>query len=207
MVSLVHSTEASLAPSSESVSTAEFNRYLCPHCYSKKVTLKRSYSTKNNGDRQLYCCQDCERYFSETYGSPIAGMNTSLSEFCQVLKARTSGMGLNRTAHVFGISKNTIIDWEKRLGQLKQPLFLYGLVHNFLQLIIESDELYTRVEKNKPPSESSGWTIVLMERATIFIWTLECGEKQRKLFLEAVVILVEIFDQSEVARFIYRWRT
>ena len=36
-----------------------------------------------------------------------------------------------------------------------------------------------------------------MERATRFIWTLECGEKQRKLFLEAVVTLVEIFDQSE----------
>ena len=117
MESRVHSNEASLAPSSEPVSTAELNRYLCPHCYSKKVTLKRSYSTKNNGDRQLYFCQDCERYFSETYGSLIAGINTSFSKLCQVLKARTSGMGLNRTAHVFGISKNTMIDWEKRLGQ------------------------------------------------------------------------------------------
>ena len=197
MESLVHSNEPSLAPSSEPVSTAELNRYLCPHCYSKKVTLKRSYSTKNNGARQLYFCQDCKRYFSETYGSPIAGLNTSLSKICEVLKARTSGMSLNRTAHVFGISKNTIINWEKRLGQLKEPLFLYALVHNFLQLILEGDELYTRVEKNKPPSESEGWTIVLMERATRFIWTLECGEKQRKLFLEAVVTLVDIFDQSE----------
>ena len=70
-------------------------------------------------------------------------------------------------------------------------------MHDFLQLILEGYELYTRVEKNKPPSESEGWTIVLMERATRFIWTLECGEKQRKLFLEAVVTLVDIFDKSE----------
>ena len=111
MESLVHSNEASLAQCSEPVSTAELNRYLCPHCYSKKVTLQRSYSTKNNGDRQLYFCQDCESYFSETYGSPIAGINTSLSKVGQVLKARTSGMGLNRTAHVFENYKNTILDW------------------------------------------------------------------------------------------------
>jgi hypothetical protein len=46
---------------------------------------------------------------------------------------------------------------------------LFALTHQFLQQIIEGDELYTRVKKNVAPDESQGWTIVLMDRATRFI--------------------------------------
>jgi hypothetical protein len=70
-------------------------------------------------------------------------------------------------------------------------------VHEFLQLVIEEDELYTKVNKNKEASQSEGWTIVLMERASRFIGTLKCGRKERRLFLEAVGTLAELFDQSE----------
>lgn len=45
---------------------------------------------------------------------------------------------------------------------------LYSLCHQFIQLIIEGDELYTKIGKNVPPSESEGWTIVLMDRAAFF---------------------------------------
>ena len=131
-------------------------------------------------------CQDCDLYFSETYGSPIAGLKTALSEICNVIKARMEGMGLNASVRVFGFAKNTILNWERRLAALKEILFLYALMHDFLQLVIEGDELYTKIEKNKPASESEGWTIVLMERATRLRKTLECGEKQQKLFLAAV---------------------
>jgi hypothetical protein len=52
----------------------------------------------------------------------------------------------------------------------------------FLQQLIEGDELYTRVHKKMPPEESQGWTIVLMDRATRFLWEMHCGRKNRKLF-------------------------
>jgi len=64
--------------------------------------------------------------------------------------------------------------------------------------VIEGDELYTKVKKNEGASESKGWTIVMMERASRFIWTLECGQKEQKLFLEAVTTFVELFDKTEV---------
>jgi IS1 family transposase len=55
-------------------------------------------------------------------------------------------------------------------------------------------------KKNEEASESKGWTIVMMERASRFIWTLKCGKKEQKLFLEAVTTLVELFDKTEAIK-------
>jgi hypothetical protein len=73
---------------------------------------------------------------------------------------------------------------------------LFALTHQFLQQLIEGDELYTRVHKNMPPEESQGWTIVLMDRATRFLWEMQCGRKDRKLFKHAMRLLCEVIEQT-----------
>lgn len=73
---------------------------------------------------------------------------------------------------------------------------LYAMLHNYLELIIEGDEVYTRVEKNVPPDESRGWTIALIDRASRFLWELRCGKKNRKLFLKALKTLEQIVNQT-----------
>lgn len=169
----------------------------CPLCHRKNIKRSHAYQTEHNGERSIFLCQDCGAFFSETYGTPIAGLITPLSEIATVLKARMEGVGLNAATRIFGFAKNTILSWERRLSELQETLLLYALVHQFLQLIIEGDELYTKVNRNEEPSESEGWTIVLLERASRFLWTLECGRKEQQLFLEAVVTLTELFDQCE----------
>ncbi|UXE59611.1 MAG: hypothetical protein KA717_28125 [Woronichinia naegeliana WA131] len=47
-----------------------------------------------------------------------------------------------------------------------------------------------------PASASEGWTIVLMDRASRFIWHLKCGRKEQKLFLEAMMTVTELFERS-----------
>ena len=59
---------------------------------------------------------------------------------------------------------------------------LYALMHTFLSQVIEGDELYTKVGKNVAVEDCEGWTIVLMERASRFIWALDCGKKDRSYF-------------------------
>lgn len=71
-------------------------------------------------------------------------------------------------------------------GRMKSALLLFALLHNFLKLIIEGDEVYTRVGRNVPPAKSLGWTVVLMDRASRFLWELQCGKKDRKLFRKAL---------------------
>ena len=142
----------------------------CPHCYSEKVKIHSHYQTKGNGERKMFICQKCRCYFTETHGTVIEGIETPLSEIVKVLNARMEGMGLNAAVRTFGYSKKTILNWEKKLSRLQKTLFLYGLVNEFIKLVIEGDELYKKVRKNEQASASQGWTIVLMERASRFIW-------------------------------------
>jgi hypothetical protein len=78
---------------------------------------------------------------------------TPLSEIIRVLKNRVEGMGLNAAVRTSGYSKNTILNWESRLAALQETLFLYALLHEFIKLVIERDELYTKVKKNEEASE------------------------------------------------------
>ena len=168
----------------------------CPHCYSQKTKIHSRYQTKNNGERKMLICEECGSYFSETYGTTIARLAKPLSEIIRVLKARMEGMGLNAAARTFGYSKNTIKDWENKLSNLQEVLFIYALMNEFMQLVIEGDELYTKVKKNVDASASEGWTVVMMERASRFIWTLKCGKKEQRLFLGAVITVAELFERS-----------
>lgn len=169
----------------------------CPCCDSAQVHVHTSYTTKNNGRRTIHHCRSCDSYFSDTFATPMAGLRKPLSRVIEVLKARTEGQGLNATARVFGVSKKSIIDWEWRLSELKPTLLLYGLLHQFLNLVIEGDELYTKVNCNRAASDSEGWTIVLIERSSRFLWELECGAKEQQLFEGALRLLCEVIKQTK----------
>jgi transposase-like protein len=178
----------------------ELLRRKCPVCHSSDIHHHSPYSTKNHGGRVIYKCEHCPAYFSETKKTLMAGLKTPVSVIWQVLKARTEGMGLNAAARTFEKAKNTILAWESKFAELYQVLFLYALVHEFFALVIEGDEAYTKVQKNVPPDQSRGWTILLMDRASRFIWALECGKKDRRLFHKAIRTLDKIARQTHDLR-------
>ena len=169
----------------------------CPCCTSTEICVHTRYQTKANGERSIYHCRKCDIYFSETFGTPIEGLKTPLSRIIEIMKARSEGMGLNATARTFNVSKKSVLDWERRLSDLKPTLLLYSLLHEFIHQEIEGDELYTKVEKNVPPALSEGWTIVLMERGSRFLWELHCGRKDQQLFEQALKLLAEVIEQTQ----------
>ena len=158
----------------------------CPICHSADIQYHSPYTTKNHGRRVMYKCENCPAYFSETKNTLLEGLKTPVSVIWQVIKARTEGMGLNAAARTFEKAKNTILAWERKFLDLHRVLLLYALVHEFLESVIEGDEAYTKVQKHVPPDQSRGWTILLMERSSRFIWTLDCGKKDRRLFKKAI---------------------
>src|SRR5216684_271041 len=52
-----------------------------------------------------------------------------------------------------------------KIKYLKVPTY-----DEFLAIVIEGDEAYAKVHQHVPPDQSLGWTILLMERASRFIW-------------------------------------
>ena len=120
-----------------------------------------------------------------------------LSFIAQVLEAINDGQGINAACRTFFTPKKRIKRWIERLGSLKETLWLYALCHQFLQLIREGSELDTKIGTNKPPLESEGWTIVLMDRASRFIWELSCGEKETALFENARATVFQVIEQTD----------
>ena len=114
-----------------------------------------------------------------------------------ILNALSEGLGINAATRTFSVGKNSIYRWQERLSSLQQTLMLYSLCKQFIQLVMEGDELYTKIGENVPPSESEGWTIVLMERASRFIWALECGKKDERLFKKAMRILLKVIRKTD----------
>jgi transposase-like protein len=172
------------------------NSLHCPNCCSENVKDHNIYATKNNGSRTLHQCMECHQTFSETKGTFMEKLKKPISFIIHVLKSRSEGMGFNAACRVFEISKNTLLNWERRFAGLKGPLLIYSLLHTFLTQLIEGDEVYTKVGKNVPPEDSEGWTVVLMDRATRFIWALTCGKKDRDLFLSAIQTVSDVIRRT-----------
>jgi transposase-like protein len=173
-----------------------FNENCCPTCNAENIEAHTTYTTQTGEQRVIYHCQDCRDYFSETKNTPLAGLRTPLSKIKQVIDALNDGMGINAAARTFNVAKNTIYDWLERMAGLKEVLLLYALCHQFLTQVVEGDELYTKVKENKAPDQSEGWTIVLMERASRFIWELQCGPRERELFQAAMETLKQVIEQT-----------
>src|SRR5215831_2450634 len=111
-----------------------------PTCQCVVLKCDTSYTTQYHGSRIIYKCASCPGYFSETTKTLLAGVKTPVSVIWQVVKARTEGMGFNAAARTFEQAKHTLLAWERKLRDLLQVLFLYALVHECIELVIEGDE-------------------------------------------------------------------
>lgn len=173
------------------------NENNCPTCAWSQISRHTSYIPKSGELHHIYYCPGCQSYFSDTKNTALAGLRTPLSQISQVLEALNDGLGINAAVRTFKVAKNTIYDWLKRVADLKEPLLLYALCHQFLRQIVEGDELYTKVKDNKPADQSEGWTIVLMDRASRFLWELKCGPRDRTLFQAAMETLAQVIEQTQ----------
>ena len=173
----------------------------CPCCGSKDIQAHTKYKTKNHGDRVIHYCRSCKNHFSDTYSTALAGLKTPLSRIVAILRMRTSGASLNACAREFKVSKKSIIDWEWRLAGVKNTLLIYALMQKFIDLVVEEDELYTKVDRNTKASDSEGWTLILMDRSSRFLWEMQCGRKNETLFKRALSVLVNVIHQDDRTQF------
>ena len=90
----------------------------CPTCNSKNCSRHSTYTVQSGEQRELYQCNDCDAYFSETKNTPLAGLRRPLSFIVMVLEAINEGMGINAACRTFHVGKNSIKRWLKRLADL-----------------------------------------------------------------------------------------
>jgi transposase-like protein len=128
----------------------------CPNWDCQQLKTRKSYTLKGGAVRQLYRCPECQHCFSETPDTPLANLKTPLSQIVLILQALNEGLGVNAGCRLFRVSKNSLYRWQERLSDLKPTLLLYALCHQFLNLVVEGDELYPKVKKTCPPRMLKG---------------------------------------------------
>lgn len=113
----------------------------------------KQYCTKNNGDRTFHLCNECRKTFSETSNTFLFSLRKPIWLIVLILKSLTEGMSINATKRIFNVSKNTIYLWQERMSELKEVLYLYSICQQFVETVVEGDELYTKVKKNLPQED------------------------------------------------------
>jgi len=129
----------------------------------------------------------------------MENLRKPISLIACVIRSRTEGAGLNATARTFEISKNSVLKWEKGFVRLNRAPHVYSLAHRFIKMVIEGDELYAKVGGNLPPEQPQGWTAVLMDRASRFIWDMACGRRDRKLFTKVMGKLKKLLSEPGIS--------
>ena len=77
----------------------------CPECNTRDLKV---HTVQTGETRRLYYCAACQCYFSETYGTALAGSRTPLSRIQQILEALNDELSVNAACRTFHVSKNTI---------------------------------------------------------------------------------------------------
>jgi phage FluMu protein Com len=162
----------------------------------------RIYNTVHNGSRQLIRCGACNRLFAETSNTAMENLKTPISKVASALRLRSEGLSLRATGRVLDSHKGTIANWEKLFADQKATLMLYSFCHEFVSLAFEGDELYTIVGKRTDPSDSKGWTAVIMERASRFIVDQRCGKKDTALFKSVMKTVCQYVDHTDDLSFL-----
>lgn len=96
----------------------------CPECNSNNKKTHTTYTVNGGEQRQIYCCEDCGNYFSETKNTPLFRLKRPLSFIILVINAVNEGLGLNAAARTFGTTRKSINRWLARLGGNKYPPFV-----------------------------------------------------------------------------------
>lgn len=121
----------------------------CPYC--NQIAVKNGKELHGDGTViQTYRCKACNKRFNERTATPMARLRTPIATLSRVLKVRTEGLGVRATGRAFNLSHSTVMRWEQRIAD-KVANWSPAVPKNH-DIAVEGDELYTRVERNFPPS-------------------------------------------------------
>jgi len=102
----------------------------CPHCSSEQV-----YKRGKQKGVQMYQCNDCKKWYSETTGTPLYDFELK-AKWQSYLRCMEQGMPIKKIAKHIGISIQTSFDWRhKILSSLNE------FVPSQLSSEVECDEL------------------------------------------------------------------
>jgi hypothetical protein len=174
----------------------EIIKIVCPKCKSQEIKERFCYETKNNGTRKPYECCCCETVFSETKNTFLEGLRKPVSLIVMVGKQEQKVWLLMQLVEPLKFLRIHLSFGKAVLPTLKRFFSCFLWLISLSKMVIEDDELYTKVKKNVSPEDSRRWTIVLMERASRFIWFMAVRQERQET-KKAIETLCKIIEKTD----------
>lgn len=153
----------------------------CPYCNHEGPHINKGYRRCKTVEPVLrYVCKACSRSFSRRTKTIMHGLRSSITTVVSALHVRSEGVGLRAAGRLVSRTHSTIAVWEERAKKLGNQLD--RTVDIDFNVILESDELYTKVGKNHPSSESRGWTVCGIDRNSRYCTEHITGMRNVELF-------------------------
>jgi transposase-like protein len=154
----------------------------CPHCTSINV-----YKRGKQQGVQMYQCNDCKRWYSETTGTPLYDIKLK-SKWQSYLRCMEQGIPIKKIAKEIGISIQTSFDWRhKILSSLDQ------FVPKQLSLEVECDELElalsnkgSRNLNRKPRKRGNDFKRNIGKEEVTVVQVVTAVERKGEKYLKAV---------------------
>ena len=129
-------------------------------------------------------------------------IKTPIRKVAAALRLRGAGLGPRATARIPGAHKSTIAEWERRFAGMQPTLMRYGWCHPFIQLTFEGDEVYTVAGQRVDPADSTGWTAIVLERASRLLVDQQCGRKDATLFKKVMRAVAACVKRAQDSSFL-----
>jgi len=154
----------------------------CPHCTSNNV-----YKRGKQKGVQMYQCEDCKRWYSETTGTPLYDIKLK-SKWQSYLRCMEQGMPIKKIATEIGISIQTSFDWRhKILSSLNQ------FVPELLSSEVECDELELALNNKgsrnldrKPRKRGNDFSRNIGKQEVTVVQVVTAVERKGEKYLKAV---------------------
>src|SRR5260370_42673155 len=112
---------------------------ICPRCQGTRGTR-----FGRSGGHQRFRCGDCGRTWTETTGTPLFGLHTSLAEIVRAIRVVLRRGSLRAAEEQTGHCYETIAAWIRRLGNHAEAV-TEGLVRGLDLSEVEVDEFWSFV--------------------------------------------------------------
>jgi transposase-like protein len=154
----------------------------CPHCGFVKVH-KRG---KQKGV-QMYKCVGCEKWFSETTGTPLWDIKRK-DKWQEYLQCMQKGMAIKKIAKEIGICIQTSFDWRHKILSV-----LHSEVPDTLEGRIECDEIEIPINQKgdrkltrKPRKRSSDFVRNTEDKAITTVQVVSAIDQNNQLYFKAI---------------------
>lgn len=152
----------------------------------------RANGHPNHGRWRQLECTVCHKTFLETVNTIFYRKQVPAEVIWQVLTCLAEGVGIRKTARIFGLDPNTVQEWLRQAAEHMEAVSHY-LIHDLHLTQVQVDELWALLGKRSGEGRHKLWVWVGVDAVSKLWLATHIGDRSQacaQLLIHAIVLLL-----------------